>query len=412
MIRGARHALGAAVVAIGLVGIPLAADDWPGYLGPGRNGRSEESGLLRQWPDEGPRVLWRTPIGDGYSSVAVVAGRVFTMFAAEGAEWLAGFDAASGEELWRVRVGRLRRDSEGGGPRATPTVDGERVYAASASAQLVCVDAASGEELWSLDLAKELGARVPQWGVASSPLVEGDLLIVMGGGGKRRAFLALDKTSGDVVWSSGSELPGYGSPIVETIGGVRQAIFFTADGLVGVAVEDGEQLWKAPWKTLYDVNAATPVFVPANGLFISSGYDAGSMLVHVVREEGRFQAYSLWRNRVMRNHFNTSVRVGQHLYGYDESIFKCVDVLSGEEVWRGRAGSKGSLLYADGHLIVLSGNGELSLVEASAEAFTLKSRFRLMRERTWAAPALSEGVLYVRAWNELVALQVAGPPAG
>lgn len=408
--RGRRALAFLALLVAGAAHVALA-DDWPGYLGPGRNGRSEETGLLRAWPEGGPEVLWRVPIGAGYSSVAVAAGRAFTMFADAGDEWVAGFDAASGSELWRARLGRLRRDPEGSGPRATPFVDGGRVYAMGASAQLLCADAATGEELWSVDLKSEMGAKVPNWGVASSPIVEGDLLIVLGGGGKKRAFLALDKLSGELVWSSGAAMAAYSSPIVETIAGVRQAVFFTADGLVGVAAEDGRELWKAPWRTSYDVNAATPVFVPSSGIFISSGYDTGAMLVQVVREEGGFQAYSLWRNRVLRNHYNTSVRVAGHLYGFDESIFKCVDVLTGEEVWRGRAGSKGSLVYADGHLIVLSGDGELSLVEATPEAFEPKARFRLVRDRTWAMPALSDGVLYVRTWNELIALRVGAGPA-
>jgi outer membrane protein assembly factor BamB len=174
-------------------------------------------------------------------------------------------------------------------------------------------------------------------------------------------------------------------------------------------VEDGEELWKAPWSTAYDANVATPLFVPEGGLFISTGYDTGAALLQVRLEEEGFKAYQVWRNRVMRNHFNNSIRVGGHLYGFDESILKCVDVLSGEEQWKGRAGSKGSLVYVDGHLLVLGGNGTLSLVEATAEGFRSKAEARITDDRTWAVPALSDGVLYIRAWGELVALRVAAP---
>ena len=191
---------------------------------------------------------------------------------------------------------------------------------------------------------------------------------------------------------------------------MRQAIFFGARGLESVAVDDGRKLWTAPWRTSYDVNAATPLFVPASGIFISTGYDTGAALLQVVVEEGEFEVYQVWRSRVMRNHFNTSVRVGKHLYGFDEGILKCVEVLTGEQSWRGRAGSKGSLIAADGHLIVLGDAGELSLVEATPEEFRKKSRVRVTRDRTWAVPALSDGVLYVRSFKELIALQVAATP--
>lgn len=385
---------------------PVLAADWSGFMGPNRNGRSDEKGLLTSWPEGGPQILWRQQLGDGYSSTAIVDGRAFTLFAADGAEWAVAFDTDSGQEMWRTQIGRNRRDSQGGGPRSTPMVDGELVCALGAMANLHCLDVSTGEKRWGYDLEKDYGARVPQWGVAASPIIEGDLLIVPAGGSKNRAFLAFDKTSGELVWGSGRDLPSYASPIVVTIGDVRQAVFFMTDGLVGVGIEDGARLWTAPWRTSYDVNSATPIFVPKTGLFISSGYDTGGMLIQVVAEEDGFKAYQVWRNRVMRNHFNSSVRVERFIFGFDESILKCVDVLNGEEKWRGRAGSKGSLIYADGHLLVLGGDGVLSLVEATPEDFVSKAKHRIVRDRTWASPALSNGVLYIRAWNELIALRV------
>jgi outer membrane protein assembly factor BamB len=387
-----------------------SADEWPGYLGLGRDGLSAESGLLTEWPEGGPEVLWRAQIGIGFSSVAVAGGRAFTMLAEEGQEWVAAFDARSGEASWRSPVGRSRADSQGGGPRATPTVDGGRVFALGAFGNLFALDAATGETIWQHDLRKELGADVPNWGVASSPLVEGGKVIVPGGGGKDRAFLAFDSASGELVWSTGRALPAYASPIAATIGGIRQIVFFIAAGLVGVAEDDGRQLWSAPWTTSYDVNAATPLFVPKSGLFVSSGYDTGAALLQIVAEEGGFRAYQLWRNRSMRNTWSTSIRVGQYLYGFDESILKCLDVLTGEVRWRGRAGTEGTLIYADEQLIVLGGDGTLRLVAASPEEFRAGVESRISNERTWAAPALSDGVLYVRSWKELVALRVGRAP--
>jgi outer membrane protein assembly factor BamB len=403
--------LSASVALVLSTGAPLAlADDWPGYLGPNRDGRSAETGLLTEWPEGGPEVLWRAPLGVGYSSVAVAGGRAFTMLAEDGEEWAAAFDALSGEALWRSPIGRSRSDSQGGGPRATPMVDGSRVLALGAFGNLYALDAATGDTVWAHDLRKEFGADVPNWGVASSPLVEGGRVIVPGGGGKKRAFLAFDSESGELAWSSGRALPAYASPIAATIGGIRQIVFFIAAGLVGVAADDGRELWTAPWTTSYDVNAATPLFVPQSGLFVSSGYDTGAALLQIVAEEGEFRAYQIWRNRSMRNTWSTSVRVGQYLYGFDESILKCLDILTGEMQWRGRAGTEGTLIYADGRLLVLGGDGSLRLVEASPEEFRSNAESRISNERTWAAPALADGVLYVRAWKELVALRVGQAP--
>lgn len=405
-----RYGAAGAALLLSLGTPPGLADEWPGYLGSGRDGLSAESGLLTEWPEGGPAVLWRVPLGIGFSSVAVAGGRAFTMLAEDGQEWVAAFDALSGEALWRSPVGRSRSDSQGGGPRATPTIDGGSVFALGAFGNLYSLDAETGRTLWQHDLRKEFGADVPNWGVASSPLVEGDKVIVPGGGGKNRAFLAFDGTSGELVWSSGRALPAYASPIAATIGGVRQIVFFIAAGLVGVAAEDGRQLWSAPWATSYDVNAATPLFVPKSGLFVSSGYDTGAALLQIVVEEGEFRAYQLWRNRSLRNTWSTSVRVGQYLYGFDGSILKCLDILTGEVQWRGRAGPEGTLIFADGRLIVLSGDGTLRLVEASPGAFRSSAESRISNERTWAAPALADGVLYVRAWKELVALRVGRAP--
>ena len=389
---------------------PLAAADWPGYLGANRDGHSSEVGLFTTWPAEGPEVLWRQKIGQGYSSSAIARDRVFTQFATGSHEYLVAYDTKTGEELWRSAIGSNRFDGYGGGPRATPTTDGDVVCGLGALADLTCADAATGEIRWHHNLRKQMRASVPTWGVASSPLIEGDLLIVLAGGTKKRTFAAFDKLTGEVVWTSGKDLPAYASPIVTTIGDVRQAVFFGVTGLTGVAVDDGRVLWQAPWVTKLDVNAATPIFVPENGILVTSGYDTGSALLQVVAEKDRFKVYQIWRNKVMRPHFNSLVRVDGAVYGFDDDVaFKCVDVLTGKEKWRGRAGSKGSLIHADGLLIVLGGQGRLSLVKADPEAFDLIADAQVLRDKTWAAPSLSDGVIYIRGFTKLAAVRI-GPP--
>lgn len=390
---------------------PLGAADWPQYRGPHRDGRSGETGLLREWPDNGPAVLWRASVGEGYSGIAVARGRVLTLFGIGSDEFAAAFDARTGAELWRVRTDRNRRDGQGNGPRATPTVDGGVAFVAGAFARLHALDTASGESRWTVDLRSELRAEIPQWGYSSSPLVEGDLLLVeVGGSGA--AFAALDKTTGRTVWRAGGHRLAYSSPLAITVAGSRQVLFFAADGLVAVSPDDGRELWSFPWTTSYDVNAAMPVFVPRDGVFISSGYDSGAALIRISAATGELSPTQVWRSRVMKNHFNTSVLVGDHLYGFDMNVLKCIDARSGVEAWRARGFSKGSLLYADGHLIVLGGDGALGLVEATPEGYRRRAEARVLDSRSWTMPSLADGVLYLRDFRELVALRVgSGEPA-
>jgi outer membrane protein assembly factor BamB len=385
-----------------------APPDWPRYRGPKGDGVSKETGLLKAWPASGPRVLWRAKLGTGYSGMAVVGSRLFTMFGSGGNEYAAAFDATSGKELWRTRTDRDRPDGQGGGPRATPTVDGNLVYVLGAEGALAALDAASGKARWSVDLVAQHGARVPDWGVSTSPVVEGNLLLVNAGGSNGRSLLGLDKATGKLVWASESDVPGYSTPLVLDLAGTRQAIFFAGSSLISVAPQTGKKYWSVPWQTSYDVNAAMPVFVPPDKIFISSSYDTGGQLLRVVAKGGGPAAETVWRNRVMKNHFNTSVYVAGHLYGFDDATLKCIEPQSAAECWKQRGFGKGSLLVADGHLWVLSDDGELALVEVAPGGYREKARARVLQGKTWTMPTLAGKRLYVRSESELVALDVAG----
>lgn len=392
-------------------GEALWAADWPQYRGPNRDGRSTETGMLRSWSSDGPQQLWRSALGSGYSGIAVTAGRVFTLFSDEKAEYMVALSAADGEEVWRHHLDSVRTDSQGDGPRATPTIDGNRAFVLGARGRLAAVDVESGNQNWVVDLRSELGAKVPQWGVSTSPLVEGDLLIVEVGGQADRGLVAFDKSDGRIVWSTVSGKPGYSSPIAVTLLGRRQVIFFPAEGLVGVAADTGERLWSVPWKTSYDVNAATPIFVPRDSFFISTGYDTGAALVRVRAVDERYQADFEWKSRDMKNHFNSSVVVGDLLFGFDNAILKCLDVRSGREYWRARGshggyGKGASLLYADGLLFVLGGEGLLGLVEATPEDYRELTVAQVFDGRSWTMPSLADGVLFVRDFREIAAFRV------
>ena len=376
-----------------LLAVSLAtAADWPQFRGPQRDGVSRETGLLPEWPADGPAELWTVELGGGYSGIAVSDGRLFTMFSAGGDEFVVALEVASGKELWRVRAGDKFKDMFGDGPRSTPTVDGERVYALGAKGKLLALSAADGKQLWSHDLVEAYGAESPKWGFAASPIVDGDLLLLDVGGSDGGSIVAFDKKSGAERWRSQDDTASYSAPIIIEVGGQRQAVFFTATRIVSVDPADGKLLWKKTWKTAYDVNAATPVFIPPDRLFISSGYDVGGAVYKV----GATGVEELWRNREMKNKFHTSVLHDDHLYGFDEKIFKCIDAATGRMMWQARDFGHGSLIYADGHLLALGDKGLLGLVEANPEAYREKSRATVLKGKSWTPPTLADGKLFVR----------------
>jgi outer membrane protein assembly factor BamB len=394
------------VTGFGVTGA-LSAADWPQYRGVSRDGHATGEELLSSWQEAGPKELWRVEVGeDGYSSMAIANGKVFTLAGNAGTEMAVAHDVATGKRLWHYVLGHNRPDGQGGGPRGTPTIDGDTLYALGAKGQLVALEAATGALRWKVDLVKEYGAKIPQWGVSGSPLVVGNQLLVEVGGRSGHALASFDKRTGELTWASGNQAPGYSSPLRVEIAGIPQILFFTGTGLVSVAPKTGQAFFQVPWRTSYDVNAAVPIFVPPNGVFISSAYDVGSAFYRIDKEGEGFAAKEVWKSRDMRNHFNSSVLVGKQLYGFDNGTLKCIDVATGEERWAHRGLGKGSLIYADGHLIVLGEQGQLLLVEASPEAFHEESAARPFKARTWAQPALADGVLFLRSQTELVALRV------
>jgi outer membrane protein assembly factor BamB len=387
---------------------PAVAGDWPQFRGPQRDGVARAAAhLVRSWPASGPRLLWRVPIGEGYSHLTVVDGRIFTLFGANDIEYLGAFDAATGHQLWLVRTDAELSNDMGGGPRSTPTWDAGMLYVQSAQGQLLAVAAANGKVAWRHDLAKEFGARAPTWGMASSPLVEGDLLLAAVGGRGGRWAMAFDKRSGKVAWSALDDKPGYASPIALTAAGVRQAIFFTGSSVAGVATADGRVLWEIPWTTDFDVNAATPLFVAPDKLYISSGYDTGAALFQFHADGGRVKLQQLWKSREMKNQFSSAVLAGDYVYGFDNGTLKCVNVQTGEERWKQRGLGHGSLILADGLLVVLSESGKLVLADAAPDAYHERASFQALKGRCWTGPSLAGGKLFLRNQVQMEAFDLA-----
>jgi outer membrane protein assembly factor BamB len=401
--------LSGALVASLLLSLPAAVsnrapDDWPQWRGPNRDGVSTEKGLLKDWPQGGPPLAWQAKgAGEGYSSFAVSQGRLYTLGARGEAEYVIAFDAASGKRLWERQHGRRFNNDRGDGPRATPTVEGDRVYAFGASGDLSVLNAATGEPYWSLNLLKQFNGSNIQWGLSESPLVLSDRILVNAGG----TIVALRKTDGSPIWRTRSDDAGYSSAVAQKVGSINQAIFFTSARAMGVDVETGRQLWSYGQVANNVANIATPI-VRGNYVFLSSDYGTGSALLELTASGNSIRAREGYFTRQMKNHHATSILVGDHLYGFDSSILTALKFDTGEVAWQNRSVGKGSLVFADERLYLFSENGVVGLAEASPAGYREHGRFEIRTGRlpTWSHPVVSGGKLFLRDQDTLYAYDV------
>lgn len=399
-------ALGALLGLLFLATAPLSAD-WPRYRGDG-TGVVDTTGLLRSWGDDGPQRLWHRAIGDGFSGMAVVDDHVYTIELRDGEQRLVSLNAATGETVWAASFGTDYQDPTGfgNGARSTPTVDGDNVYAVSADSILIAADRADGKILWRNDFKESLGTETPRFGFGSSPLIDGDRLIIEAGGQENRAIVALDKKNGDVLWAAGEGPASYATPLPVTIGETRQLILNRRSGLVGLDAEDGTQLWEHP--SAPDT-IVVPIFVAPDRLFISSAaMGDGGHMIRIAKDGESWKAEKVWSNHRFRNHFNTSVLHEGYFYGFDNATLRCVDAETGENVWAARGYGKGSLVAADDLLFVLSDRGLLALVEASPEGYKELGRVQALDGRAWTSPSLANGRLFIRDMDEIAAYAIGG----
>ena len=320
-----------------------------------------------------------------------------------GDESLLALSAVNGQELWHLSLGSGFSSDQGDGPRGTPAADQELVFAVSGRGILVAADRSSGRQVWKHDLPREFDSTSPTWGFSTSPLVKGELVLVEPGGQGGGSLAAFRKNDGTLVWSSHGDPVGYSSPLGVEFQGQPQILFFTGRNLLSVTLEQGKVLWQVPWTTSYDVNASTPIWIPPNRVFISSGYGVGGAVFEVGRSGAPRQ---VWKNREMRNHFSTSVYLNGFLYGFDNATLKCIDAADGSMKWRARGLGRGSLISADGMLIVLGERGQLALVEATPGAYNEPARAQVLRGKCWTSPTLAHRKLYLRNQEEIVCLDL------
>ncbi|MEM9557693.1 MAG: PQQ-binding-like beta-propeller repeat protein [Acidobacteriota bacterium] len=383
------------------------AADWPQFRGKARDGVARGIDLATSWPEVGPPEAFRQPIGDGFSGIAALGDRLYTMAAEGELEVLLALDRR-GRTLWRLPVGSRFVNEFGDGPRSTPTVADGTVYAASADMRLVAVDAADGSPRWTRDLRADFGARVPRFGFSPSALVIGDLLVLEVGGGEGRALAAFDRATGETRWTALDGGASSSSPLAVTIDGIEQIVVHRRPELVGLSL-DGEILWRH--ESAPDA-IVMPLFVPPDGLYVSSAaMGDGGMLVRVNRGSQGWTVEEAWTQRRMRNHFNTAVHLDGAIYGFDNATLRCVDAGDGSPCWAARGFGKGSLIAGqdssgDGVLFVYSDDGELALIEATRDEYRERGRVQATEGRSWTAPTLAGDLLLVRDHDELVAYHV------
>jgi len=405
-MRSMRLLLMATVVSLCVAAQVMAQANanWPQWRGPNRDGISKETGLLKQWPAEGPPLVWKaTGAGRGYSSFSIANGKLYTLGLRGDREFVVAFDVATGKEAWATPHGSAFHNDRGDGPRGTPTVDGDRVYALGGNGDLSALDAKTGKLVWTKNVLEAFGGSNITWGISESPLVLGNKVLV-NAGGQGASIVALNKSDGSVIWKSQSDEAGYSSAVPLELNGITEVVFFTARRAIGLDAKDGRLLWEYSKPSNNTANVATPI-VRANRVFISSDYGTGGGVVEIKPDN---KAQEIWFSKDMRNHHSSSVLIGDYLYGFSASILTAIKFDTGEMAWRDRSVGKGSLVFADGNLYLFSENGVVGLAEATPAGYKEKGRFRIQQGSlpTWTHPVVAGGLLYLRDQDTIYAFDV------
>lgn len=393
---------------------PIAsAEDWPNLFGPRRDGISREKLPAIPWPKDGPARLWQCEVGPAFSSFAVVGGRVYTCGQEEAKQVLFCLDAETGGVIWKKPFEEQFTDPDKHvyGTRSTPTVDDGRIFIHGGHGRLLCCDAKDGREIWSRPFTSR-----PHWGYSGSVLIEGKLAIV-GAGGKEGSLCAMDKATGNVIWICGDDPTAYATPRAFTFEGRPYVCGFLAESFIIADVDSGRPVLRMAWPSHSGVNASTPVFHDGH-LFVSTGYGYGSALFKLKAEKENLVANEVWKTTRFRNKLQTPILFDGHLYGSDETGLKCIDFMTGEPRWRKKGFMHGTMIFADGRLLLFTEKGGLYLADASTEDFKPTASAKLFEgssynaltrdqgARCWTVPVLSNGRLYVRNHTTVLCLDL------
>jgi outer membrane protein assembly factor BamB len=398
---------------------PAVAEDWPQWRGPQRNGISKEAGLLKEWPKEGPKLLWEVKdIGNGYSTPSVVGDRIYLMSNRGDEESVLALDVKNGKTAWSTPVGKVgeNRGPQYPGTRSTPTVDGDVLYALGSDGDLVCLETAEGKLRWKKNLKADFQGRPGNWAYAESPLIDGGVLVCTPGGSEA-TLVALDKKDGSVIWKSavpGGDAAAYASPIIARVDGAKEYVQFLGKGVVGVDARTGRFLWRyARTAQGSPANIPTPVF--HDSLVFSSTGRGGGGVARLTPEKEGVSAAEVYLRRELANPIGGVVRVGDYLYGTNTQSLFCVAFATGKVRWQNRCVGQGSICYADGRLYVRGENtGDVALVEATPDDYKERGRLHQpdrSRQKAWPYPVVANGRLYLRDQNVLLCYDVKDPAA-
>ena len=386
----------------------ISASDWPQFRGAKGDAISTETGINKDWKTKPPKELWHVEMHDkGYAGAAIAAGKVFLLDPNSSEDTVRALDPKTGNEIWAFKYPSVYTSMIGGGDpdwgfgRSTPTYDDGHIYTLSALGLLHCLDAEKGTKIWSRDIKAEFKGKPGDWHYVAPPIIDGNKLIVCPGG--ENAVVALDKTTGKDIWKGGgSDKAGYAIPIIATLDGKKQYVVLMRTSIVGVDPECGAALWTVPWKTDYDVNAAAPVVVDGNSIFVCSGEKHGCALIEVKGGSAKI----VWENKEMQSQFNAPVLADGYVYGIgDPGVLTCLDVKTGSVAWKEKGFGKGGVMSVDGVLIAIDGStGNVAMVAFDHTAYKELGRIQPLEGRHWSPPLLADGKLFIRNRRTLVCL--------
>jgi len=375
--------------------------DFPQFFGKARDGRVPGVALSRDWNASPPELLWRHAVGAGWSGFTVAGRRAITQEQRGRDETVVCYDVGTGQTLWVHKDATRYETGLGGvGPRASPTIDGDRVFSLGATGVLNCLELATGKRVWSKDIAKDNGAAMPDWGYAGSPLIHGKLVIVSAGGPNGRSLVAYDKATGKRAWGGGSDGAQYASPSLATLAGVEQVLVFNVNGVAGHDARTGKELWSYPWKPTHP-HVCMPVPTGDDRVLISSGYGTGSHLVQIAKTEtGAFSATGVWRSLRLKAKFTNVIVDHGFVYGLDDGTLTCIDVERGRRQWKSGDYGHGQILLVGDVLLVMAETGDVVLVAATPEQHVELARKHVFDRKTWNPPALAGSYLLMRTDRE------------
>lgn len=391
------------------------ADDWPQFLGPTRNGQSAEKDLIRSFPKDGPKVIWKSTLGVSMSGFAVAGERLLTLFQDDSKQYAVCLKTQDGSEVWKTELAPLYENGMGNGPRATPSISAGKIMVSTGEGILVALDEVTGRKTWSVNVPESLDTKPSEYGMSCSPLIV-DSIVIVHAGAASAAVAGFDLETGKLVWKCGVGNAGYSSPVLMTLAGTTQAVSFTASGVVGINPKTGDQLWAFDFPTEYDCNTANPVQLSPNELLISAGENHGSVMLKIQPDGKDFRVEEVWsslgKDSQLRAEWQTPVVIDGHLYGLDNSgsagpitNLVCIRLKDQKTVWQKNRFGKSNLIAAEGKLFLTTMEGEVVIVEASPAAFKELGRATVM-ETTRQAPALSNGRLFVRDDKQVICIDV------